>query len=84
VSEEKLRCWYNTAVFPALSRYKLRAIMECTGLSKQSAILIRSGCHIPHLLHVPALAKLAGIEPPKGLLPAPAAMGAESHLIRAL
>jgi hypothetical protein len=34
----------------------------------------------PHLLHVPALAKLAGIEPPKGLLPAPAVTGAESDL----
>jgi hypothetical protein len=58
--------------------------MECTGLSKQSAILIRSGRHIPHLLHVPALAKLAGVEPPKGLLPALAATGAESHLERGL
>jgi hypothetical protein len=82
INEEALRRWYNDAVFPALSRYKLRTIMECTGLSKQSAILIRSGRRIPHLLHVSALAKLAGIEPPRGLLPAPAAAGAESHLER--
>ena len=82
INEEALRCWYNDAVAPALSRYKLRTIMECTGLSKQSAILIRSGRRTPHLLHVPALAKLAGIEPPRGLLPTPAAMGPEAHLER--
>jgi CRISPR-associated endonuclease Cas1 len=82
IDEEALRRWYNAAVLPALSRYELRTIMECTGLSKQSAILIRSGRRIPHLLHVPALAKLAGIELPKGLLPAPAETGVESHLER--
>jgi CRISPR-associated protein Cas1 len=82
INEEALLRWYKSTVYPALSRYELRAIVECTGLSKQSAIAIRSGRRVPHLLHVPALAKLAGIEPPKGLLPAPAATGAESHLER--
>jgi hypothetical protein len=50
INEEALRRWYNAAVFPVLSRHKLHAIMDCTGLSKQSAILIRSGRRIPHLL----------------------------------
>jgi hypothetical protein len=69
--DEALRRWYAATVSPALTRCKLTAVMDATGLSKQSAIAIRAGRRIPHPLHFAALGKVAGVPVPKDLKLAP-------------
>jgi hypothetical protein len=67
--DEALRRWYADAVYPALTRCKLTAIMHATGLSKQFSITIRAGRLTPHPRHFAAIAKLAGVQVPKALIP---------------
>ncbi len=69
--DQALRHWYADAVYPALTRCKLTAIMRATGLSKQFSITIRAGRRTPHPRHFAALAKLAGVPAPKAMSSVP-------------
>ena len=62
--DEALRRWFIAVLQARLGDCQLASIMDATGLSKQLALAIRSGRHIPHPRHFEALAKLAGVEAP--------------------
>jgi CRISPR-associated endonuclease Cas1 len=64
--DERLCRWYTDAVYPALARCKLGAIMSATGLSKQYAIVIRAGRRVPHPRLIRQLAALVGVAWPEG------------------
>jgi predicted component of type VI protein secretion system len=63
------------AIRAGLREVKLAEIMAALGISKASASSWRSGRVVPALRHWPALATLAGVEVPAGILDEPA--GAE-------
>jgi CRISPR associated protein Cas1 len=65
--DEALRQWFIAMLQVRLGDCQLASIMAATSLSKQLAVTIRSGRHIPHPCHFAALAKLAGVEMPNSI-----------------
>ena len=59
------------AIRAGLASVKLSDIMSALGVSKASASSWRSGRIVPALRHWPALAALAGVEVPAGILDEP-------------
>jgi CRISPR-associated endonuclease Cas1 len=65
--DEALHQWFIATLQARLGDCKLANIITATGLSKQSAVAIRTGRKIPHPRHFAALAKLAGVEIPNSI-----------------
>jgi hypothetical protein len=61
--QTELRQWYARELQPRIVALRNAEIMQATGLSKRSAIMIRQG-FVPHPRHFEALAQLAGVEAP--------------------
>jgi hypothetical protein len=53
---------YRATLLPALARVPIAALMRATGLSRSYVKRIRAGSAIPHPVHWPALAEVAGLE----------------------
>jgi hypothetical protein len=57
--------YFETTILPGLATVKLSTMVDATGLSKGFCSRVRAGKFAPHVSHWPALAALAGVEPPR-------------------
>ena len=67
--------WYSAVIEPRLASVRTADIRRSLAVSQKYATLIKQGRRTPHPRHFTALAKLADVPLPNGLLPASTATG---------